>query len=57
MKTIGRRAASEVSLLMKVESNLDDKRSRRGGIVRGDQESAGKGGGGGYGRLLEEGGD
>ena len=42
---------------MKVESNLDDKRSRRGGKGRGDQESAGKGSGGGYGRLLEEGGD
>ena len=37
-------------------SNLDDERSRRGGKESGEQDSEGKGSGGGAGRLLEAGG-
>ena len=48
MEPVGRLAASEGSLPMTVASNLDYERRRRGGKVRGEQEGAGMGGGGGF---------
>ena len=56
LQTVGRLSASEGSLSVTVEINLDAERTRRGGKVRGEKERVGKGGGGGYGRLLEDGG-
>ena len=49
-----RQAASEGSLLTKVVGNLDYERSWRGSEGRGENESAGKVGGGGSGHFVRE---